>query len=404
MKIPAGKGDISVVTVLQRKDRSPLANVVVTVSAGLGGQALATAVTGADGVAQLRSSPSTPDLFANVWNVVASKEGWNDGRDMVRVSSGQTNQVEILMDPRCRITGTVRDPSGAPVAGAIISLNSGSGNNNAFVKTDANGRYVESWQVFAGGNQQHFTLMARSLERHLAVNHPMDASTTKLDLDLQPAVTLIAKVEDSTGKPVAHAIGWLFRADNSGRLGALGERRTSDAQGRIEFADMPLEAGYQITVFAEGHGYAIEKVSAPNRQTNRIAFPTILLPLANLQLAGRVLNKDGSPAAGILLNCSAPNQPGGGTHTDSEGRFSFDSVCAGPMQITFAQGPLGSSPAVGGDTNVILRLTQDSATQALHIAGWLRDPGGAPVPGAVVTVSPNLYHNPEVQNRRRRVF
>jgi hypothetical protein len=401
VKIPAGKGEMSAITVLERRGRSPLANVIVTASAnGPGGRAPGTSVTGPDGVAQLRLSrlsPSITGLLPDQWNVIASKEGWNDGRAVLRIEPGQTDGAEILLDWHYRITGIVRDPSGVPVAGAIISLNLGAGNNNAFVKTDANGRYVESWQVFAGGNQQSFTLLARSVERHLAVIHPIDASTTNLDLNLQPGVTLIAKVQDATGKPVTNAAGWLLGMNSSGRLGALGESCKSDLQGRIEFADMPPEDGYQVNVSAEGHGYAIEKVSAPNRQTNRLAFPTILLPLANLKLAGQVLNKDGSPAAGILLNCSGQNQPSGSTHTDSEGRFSFDSVCAGPMQITVAQGSFGSFPAVGGDTNVILRLMQDSAKQGLNITGTLRDPAGAPVAGATVTVYPNTYRNPEVK-------
>ena len=46
----------------------------------------------------------------------------------------------------------------------------------------------------------HPLLTVRSVERNLAVIHEIDESVTHLDLTLQPGVTLIAKVVDTTGQ------------------------------------------------------------------------------------------------------------------------------------------------------------------------------------------------------------
>ena len=392
VSIHGQKGDVEKVTVLQRKDRSPIANVVVSVSCAprmdVNHDCSLIAVTGPDGVAQVR-------LVPDLWTFHVSKEGWNETgfTTGVRADTGRMDPVEILMDRRHRLTGIVRDPSGAPVAGAIVSLTPR--RENMQVTTDANGRYQESWPIFAGVNQQAFTLTARSVERHLAVNVPMDASMTNLDLNLRPAVTLMAKLEDTTGKPVTNA-GATLMWINGDRSGVLAGG-ASDAQGRIEFADMPPADGYSINVVASGYGSGGGNFMSPPRQANRLQFPAIILPPANQKLAGKVLYKDGRPAAGIVLNSSGPNQPGGRALTDTDGSFSFDGVCEGPLQIMIAQGSLGSAQGRGGDTNLILRVDQNNNKQGLNLTGIVRDATGEPVAGAVVTVSPNTYHNPEVK-------
>jgi protocatechuate 3,4-dioxygenase beta subunit len=384
LQLHAIKPEMAAITVLQRKDRQPLANVIVSASFA---SSAVTAVTGADGVARMR-------LWPGSCVVSASKEGWNDGQVTFNIRPDTTHQTTVFLDPHYRITGIVRDPSGAPVAGAVVSLNPGG--DTMRVTTDANGRYEESWQVFAYGNQQSFALLARSAERHLAVNIPIDAGTTNLDLNLQPAVTLLAKVEDTAGKPVANAVANVAWR-NGDRFGGLAGG-AADAQGRIEIADMPPEDGYSISISAKGYGYGGGNVMSPLRQTNRLQFPTIVLRPANQKLAGKILYTDGAPVANVLLNCSGPNQPGGATYTDSDGSFSFNAVCEGDMQITIAQGSLGSVPARGGDTNVVLRVEQKKAPKGLNLTGTLRDPDGAPVAGAVITVWPNMRGNPDVKS------
>ena len=389
VQVRAVKGEMAAITVVQRKGRQPLANVSVCASGVL---SPATALSGADGVARLRLLPGR-------WNVSASREGWNDGQTAVTVATGQTNQALVLLDPRSRITGTVRDPSGAPVAGAIISLNPGAGNNYATVKTDANGRYEESWQVFARGNQQKFTLLARSVERNLAVNHAIDDTTTNLDLNLQPGVTLIAKVQDSTGKTVTNAIGSVAWR-NGDASGALGVPCQSDAQGRIEIADMPPEEGYSISVSANGYGQGVQKVQSLVPQTGRLEFPTVVLPLGNLKLAGHVLGADGKPVAGADVEMGVIGQRYVSTNTDGTGHFAFDTATEGPLWVS-ANSPGDDGPyrnirnrsitAQGGDTNVVIQYVangQEEGAPEVTTSGRVLDPAGAPVSGARISVLP----------------
>jgi protocatechuate 3,4-dioxygenase beta subunit len=315
------------------------------------------------------------------------------------VAAGETSKSLLFLAARCRITGTVRDSSGKAVSGAIVSLNPGA--NNLQFLTDASGHYEASSQVLGGVIQRSPSVLVQSAERHLAAIQGIDESTTNLDLDLLPSVTVTARVEEPGGKPVAGANASLsWRIGN--RIGALGYGVT-DAEGRIEFADMPAVAGYSMSVQAKGHGQRSQDVAPPNYQTNRLAFPTIVLPAANLQLAGTVLGADSKPVAGARVNVNADGLYNT-TTTDYTGHFAFDGVTPGPVSLSAnghartTQGVLqsagmGSIRAEAGETNVVIRFAINAGNggnmRMVTTSGTMLDPSGAPVSGARLSVLPN---------------
>ncbi len=73
----------------------------------------------------------------------------------------------------------------------------------------------------------------------------------------------------------------------------------TDAQGRMAFTDVPALDGYSysLKVTAQGYGNGSGQLASHAGQPNRLDFPTIVLPLANQTLTGKVLDPDGKPQA-----------------------------------------------------------------------------------------------------------
>ena len=383
--IKASKGGVAAITVSSQSDHKPVPQAMVVVY-NQDGQNPGSTITGADGKVQIRLSPGD-------WMISVSKEGWGQAQSTVSAVEGQTNQVEIELSAGLRINGTIRDTGGSPIAGVNVSVNPNYGNNRP-VKTDASGHYEIAWQKFNLGGNQTFSLMARSAERNLAATQDIEESTTKLDLKLQPGLTLTATVQDAKGKVVTNATATAFLVNNSS-WGGSGITATTDARGHIEIAAMPAADGYSLSVSAKGYGSAQQQLPAPAKSTARLDFSTMVLPLANLKLAGKVLGTDGKPAASVMVQFFGQNQPNGNTQTDAEGRFAFDGVCEGPIQLNAnSEGTSAGAQAVGGDTNVVLTLekqnfgTQWAGAQGTKITGVVRDTSGKPAVGVRVKILP----------------
>lgn len=400
VQVVAVKGGVVAITVLSQNGREPLTNANVAAYGQLS-ESAASAETGADGMARLR-------LPAGNWSFVVGKEGWNSGRTGTVVMTGQTNQVTVMMNPTWKITGTVRDPGGAPVVGAIVSFAQNFGNNRE-VKTDIFGRYNIRWEtpnfefgfrtVRSGFGGNSSSLIARSVERNLVGTHEVDESATNVDLRLKPAVTISAKVEDATGRPVANAIGNVSVMNaNGGYAGPGAQPSVSDALGRLVFTGLFPAESYSVSVSAKGYGSSSQQIPAPDRETNRIEFPAFVLLPANKILAGVVLGPDSKPVPGANVSIQGNGQPAGNTKTDAEGRFAFEAVCVGTVELfAYFQGAANNylnanARAQGGDTNVVIQFAANNAggnERAVTTSGTVLDPSGAPVAGASLVIFPN---------------
>ncbi|MGD1086488.1 MAG: carboxypeptidase-like regulatory domain-containing protein, partial [Verrucomicrobiota bacterium] len=259
-------------------------------------------------------------------------------------------------------------------------------------------------------------------ERNLAGFRDADEHTTNLDLTLQPCVTLSGKVVDTIGQPVTNAEGIAYTTRGIGPSAAANPSK-SDARGLIEFTGLPQGDGYSLSLSAKGYVSASQKVKTSAQQTNHITFPTIILRPANKQLAGKVLDLDDKPVAGVSVQAvvvsnifqPSPDQPEtgvvtqvfgpdlGSTRTDDEGHFFFDAVCEGPIQLN-ANFEGFETQTVGGETNVVLRLTRNppngqrqAPIPMVKITGTVRDPAGAPAAGVRLSLTGD-YGRDEVQS------
>jgi uncharacterized GH25 family protein len=347
VQVTATHGGFLEVKVMGKNDHQPVAGVSVNASkqSYQGGTG-----SGTNGLALLR-------LPAGEYRVSAYKDNARSEGSDATVEAGRTNRLEIELNPPPMIAGVVRDPSGAVVPGLQLSVFSNWGQNGGAAKTDTKGHYEMAWnpQRF-GPSGAGCCLLARVVERNLATAQDFDENTTRLDLRLEPGLVVAGRVEDVNGKPLSNATVRVYLwSGNSGSQFDEKPIRT-DTQGRFEITAMPSGRKYSLDATAKGFGSANQSIQE-SADTNRVELEPCVLRVADRKLAGEVVDTDEKPVARANVYMYGQGQPNGSVSTDDKGRFKFDEVCEGSVQLSAsARGPYGSAQAQGGDTNVVIRL------------------------------------------------
>jgi protocatechuate 3,4-dioxygenase beta subunit len=347
VKVSAVRGGFLAVTVLGKLDRKPLTDVSInafkeTYQTGAG--------SGTNGVALLRLPPGE-------YQVSAYKNNSRSEPTAATVEDGRTNRLEIELKPPPKITGIVRDASGKAVPDLQVSVFPNWGQNAGGAKTDAKGHYEMPWDPqqpgLRGGGS---CLLARDVERNLATAQDIEESTTTLDLRLEPGLVVAGRVEDVNGKPLTNASVRVYLwSGNSGSQFDDKPIRT-DARGRFEITAMPPGRKYSLDATAKGFGSANQSIQE-NADTNRVELEPCVLKVADRKLAGEVVDTDDKPVARANVYMYGQGQPNGSVRTDDKGRFKFDEVCEGSIQVSASsQRAYGNSRAEAGDTNVVIRL------------------------------------------------
>jgi hypothetical protein len=165
--------------------------------------------------------------------------------------------------------------------------------------------------------------------------------------------SLAGVIRDPIGEPVRHA--WVVFGYFYGCL----ETRTDDA-GRFHLHDLETDRG-QLTVSADGHEPAVVTVEFPEHGAGR---QDVVLPFGGKEFAGRVLDEDGAPLAGIAVRWyprAHSDLPEGfrTTETDGQGRFRLGGIPTGRHSVqafdpfrTF----VNSQDADAGATDLEFRL------------------------------------------------
>jgi len=287
---------------------------------------------------------------------------------------GQSGWGEVLFDsreavqakPPLRIYGRVLDASGTPAAGVVLTLLP---IGSAGITSDGDGKYSLDWRPTAANaalNARVYTLVAREFGRNLAAAHAIDETTTNLDLQLEPGLTISAQVVEPNGKPVANAAGSLLMYSGNSAVTLTRPPVPADDQGQLEFKALPRGFRYRAMIRAAGHGSSsILSVREEDSETNRLELPAVVLPVANLQLGGKVVGVNGKPVAGARVGVLGTGQPTTNTLTDDEGHFTLN-VCDGPVTVSATLQNAednsvrttlqGRENVVGGETNVEIKL------------------------------------------------
>ncbi|MGO8763712.1 MAG: carboxypeptidase regulatory-like domain-containing protein [Limisphaerales bacterium] len=317
-------------------------------------------------------------------------------------------QNRPFLTPPITVTGTVYDSRGRPAAGVKMSMFSYQTGTIAS-QTDSRGRYEFTWQKRLNGEESEW-LLARDLSAGSAAFHPMDETTTNLDLTLQDGITLTARVTDTDGQPLTNATATVtFWHENRG-TGVDSQPVTADEHGILRIAALPQGERYWVNIAAPGHSSDTRRVEADDTRTKLLELPPVVLTPTDGEVSGQVLDAQGKPAAGIEVQMFSVGMPTPSTTTDSNGRFEFNGVRRGalsfmaglPMANSSALSNSGRAGGHSGDTNVVIRLGTDrnlfpSLVNATT-SGTVFDPSGAPASGVLLSVLSAVGFNKTVRS------
>ncbi|HEY3762455.1 MAG TPA: carboxypeptidase regulatory-like domain-containing protein [Verrucomicrobiae bacterium] len=391
VQLQAIKGGVLQVTVHDKTTHEPIAGASVNISDNSNGNR--SGATGSDGITYVRSTPG--DYYLNV-----NKQDWGLAQTQVTVTDGQTTQVSVDLAEPLKISGIVRDASGAPVAGASVMVLPNYGNGTTDSKTDAKGHYEVSWNVpsWVGQSQQDFYLVVRATAQKLAALQEISDTTTNQDVNLKPAMSLSGSVHDTKGHVVTNAAVYIMLYEENSSFTVSRQPIPVDAQGNIQVEGLPLGERYGFSIYGNGYGSAHQEMDAADPKADHHDFPPLVVKIADRKLAGRVLGENGSPAVGANVWMNGDGQPNGNAITDADGRFVFDAVCEGSVTLNAnLKNASGQTQAMGGNTNVVIRMESYrpySGGNSQTLTGTVSDPAGSPIAGIRVVVTPSFGQSP----------
>ena len=280
------------------------------------------------------------------------------------VANGKTYRITIRLPVAASgaIKGRVLDENGKPLSGAQISVEGLGGMHDyetrAVLKSDAGGRFTFSPQKSSSA-VRFWARAENRMSPRGTIALPGDNVTLRVQRNV--AVTIGGRVLASgSKKPLAGALVRLYRY--SGNVGSSnGETRTG-ADGRFRFTDQTPTGRYAVNAILDGY-FASRGELMLQPKAGEEKEVTIELRRAASFIAGRVLNADGKPAAGLQVSASGANKP---AITDSKGHFRFPHVLSGKVAIYVSRhgnGPDWSSFQVtAGRADVVLKLPRISET------------------------------------------
>ncbi len=280
--------------------------------------------TDAKGEAVVRS------LTPETWRLeVSAKDRAAEVRDFSLVS-GESVSTEFTLSQGGAVEGHVRDEEGRPLLGVGVNVNrAAEAGPSDYVKTDVEGRFrFDNLHLNEGLHLYADKPGYVPLRKEFHVDEA-GGRLARVDIQLtkRPRGGSVAGVvTDSAGRPVAGA-----EVVNQGNGTADVRRSKTDAQGKFRIDDVVANSvGHDLVVRAKT--FAPRRVEFQPGTVDRPAEVSVRLEPGH-RIRGRLLNMAGKPIAKAMVYFDRGNQLpggelGGSTTTDSEGRFSFDSLPA----------------------------------------------------------------------------
>ena len=316
------------------------------------------AFTGADGIAQVRVPPGQCNVSA--WSS-SEYSGLPQGVRVQTVAvKSRTSRVEILLEPRLKIRGTVVEGPGRPAPQAVVSIYP----FGHTVFTDSYGRF----EAIPNNNHPVKIVGARDVERNLAGLTDVSNRSGTVRIQLKPALSITGRVTDANGISIPAARVRLTAGVS--HCICLVDEVIANSAGRYRIdAVVPERVGfeYRLSVNAAGYGLVkYKRISVKARPGKLVEIPAIELVPADASISGVVVDKSGNPAANIPLSVHGYRrleQPERSAATDSQGRFVVNRICKGPLKIQAnspsSPGGMGNLYAQGGDKDVRIVLGEE---------------------------------------------
>ena len=326
------------------------------------------------------------------------------------VSAGAKLEVDIPARRGVLVEGFVREAgTGAPMPGASINLfPKGFQGSRSGLRTDGKGRYVDIlWPgqvtMHASGGPPTHMLPPKTTGRTFEI--PPGVERFELPtIEMTRGESIQGVVVDARGKPVANAAVLAhYPGDDEGDLTRARSRTRSNRAGA--FLIQGITPGSELKLSATKGGEATPG-GVPTRAGAEAPVTLTLEPSNAIALKGRILEPDGRPLAGALIQFKS-KATGTGPKTWSESSVTFEGV------ETIRTGPDGTFETPRElDPDFLYRAEVAAAGMARAQTGWLAPPStsfadltlrrtrglravagrvvdraGEPVAGAVVTQS-----------------
>ncbi len=391
VKLTVGPGAVLEVTVHQEAGDRPVKDA--TVLAASPPDSAEYASTSDRGIARFRLRPGEYQVNAS------QAGGFGSDFQQVSIERNQTNSVALTLaaPSSSRLAGTVVDAEGKPAPEVMVTAFPFFGVSK---QTDAQGRFslMADSRQFGGMQNTERVLIARDFKRGLAAALEVDEDATNAVLRLEPGLTLSGRITDEHGKPITNAqADFMFHTERM----SMGFNRPAraDADGRFEIKALPPARQYTVNVSAKGFGRDSRHLDAAETAARRVELEPFQLETANLRISGVVVGPDDKPIPGAMVNSFDPKQPQLNGQTDSQGRFVFEHVCAGPIGLNAHSprqaGRWGNTTAQGGDTNIVIQLADQARGQVVRspyggskLSGSVVGPDGKPAPRVMVSLFP----------------
>jgi len=380
-------GEAAAITGLVRskKTRAPVAGAVVGLSpyneAGDSGHATA----GPNG--RFKLEPLAPGAY----DLVVAAEGYTDlMKKGVTIAAGQQFSLTLEVEGTGCVEGTVRDPSGAPIAGAVVQGGEVWGGPfttgvSAEARTDSEGRYrIGGLCVgrvrLSAGRKPGAWLGGQGVDVR-------EGETAHVDLTLEGSGTVEGRVTARGGGPLERAAE--VRAFPLAGPGDLRIAQVEpDGRYRLELAT----GQYSLVAYFPDDGPRFTfNPSAPVKvEPGAVAEEDLEISgKPEPAIAGQVLEPDGSPSTSAMVGLSVPGSSGpiSAFSTDDSGHFELSrgaGAAAGAYAIhAINGGRTGELPSVRPGTEDAVVILRPGGTVIGHIV-----PAGAPPESYRVEVEP----------------
>lgn len=252
------------------------------------------------------------------------------------------------------ITGVVRDEQGRPVPGATVTTVALIA-QNTLTNTEGEFSLRLNQRPLMSSREETPYLIVRCMERNLAEAVALDESKENLETKLSPGVITSGKVVDVNGAGINEAkISLDFCPSDIGY--SVKETTKIDPEGNFQIRALP--AGYQfyVNASADGYGQKYARFNTSDAVEGRIELEPMALAVANLSVSSIIVDEFDQPVPNVRIFSYGNGQPPQETLTDSEGKFSIENICAGPIRIQAdkrgTERLLGRAATTGGTKDI----------------------------------------------------
>jgi len=359
IKVELEKGGILEVTVLDSASKKPVQGAYVNarVASGLepvGGQ------TDQNGLVRKRVFPG------DYKGVTAYKEGYHaltNSQKEFSIATGATERISIELTELPKLTGTVLDDTGKPLAGATVRTVQGFYSQPA--TTGEDGKFTISSQMQPNDRETAYafaTHAGRNLAAVFAI--AIEDMSKPLEIRMLPGRSLKGRALDPAGNPlkgaVASATIWFGNYGSS----IPDMAAPTGASGVYEIKNVPDGQSFSVDITAKGYGRKTIRVNLAESSDAVVTLDDAKLPIADKTVSGTVVDADGKGVEGARVWLYGADQAQSDTQSGRDGKFKFEGVADGSVEIG-AQVPnvstYGSSNAKAGDEDVTVVVREQNA-------------------------------------------